>query len=273
MTCARAAQRKSSLRLANKALEGRGIVVTRPRDLAAGLAARIEAAGGRALVYPAIEIQDLPDPRAALEAIDRLDSFDLAVFVSPTAVRKAFALIGTVRRRPWPAQLVAAGVGAATRAELEAAGVKSVLAPQERADSEALLDLPELSDVAGKRIVIFRGEGGREALGEGFLARGARVEYAACYRRTKPETDVQPLLAAWRRGEVHAVTVSSSSGLRNLAALLGAPGRGFIEALPFFVPHERVAEEARRLNAGAALIAGPTNDEMLARLVAYFERP
>jgi uroporphyrinogen-III synthase len=270
MTCAAAAQRKSSLRLANKPLEGRGIVVTRPREQAAGLAARIEAGGGRALIYPAIEIQDIADPRAALDVIARLDTFDLAVFVSPTAVRKAFGLMG---RAAWPARLVAAGVGGATRAELEAAGVKSVLAPEERADSEALLALPQLADVAGRQIVIFRGEGGREALGAGLLARGAHVEYAACYRRTKPATDVQPLLAAWRRGEVHAVTVSSSSGLRNLAALLGAPGRGFIETLPLFVPHERVAEEARRLGAGAVLVAGPMNDEMLAQLVAYFERP
>jgi len=242
-------------------------VVTRPREQAGGLAARIEAAGGRALVYPAIEIQDLPDARAALEAIARLDSFQLAVFVSPTAVRKAFELMA---KRAWPRGLRAAGVGGATRAELEAAGVKSVLAPQERSDSEALLALPELADMAGQRVVIFRGEGGREALAEGLATRGAQVEYAACYRRARPDTDVRPLVAAWGRGEVDAVTVSSSSGLRNLVALLGAPGRALLEAAPLFVPHARVAEEARRLGAASAIVAGPTNEEMLGRLVAYF---
>ena len=241
-------------------------MVTRPREQASGLAARIEAAGGRALVYPAIEIQDLPDARAALAAIARLESFDLAVFVSPTAVRKAFGLMG---KRSWPAGVRAAGVGAATRAALQAAGVASAFAPEERADSEALLELPELGDVKGRRIVVFRGEGGREALASGLQARGASVEYAACYRRARPDTDLAPLAAAWRRGEVHAVTVSSSEGLRNFAELLG-PARGLLETLPLLVPHERVAEEARRAGVTRVRVAGPTNDEMLEGLVAYF---
>lgn len=252
--------------MADRPLAGRGIVVTRPREQAGGLAARIEAAGGRAFVYPAIEIRDLPDPRAALDVIARLETFDVAVFVSPTAVRKAFGLMG---KRAWPTRVRAAGVGAATRAALQAAGVASAFAPEERADSEALLELPELADVAGRRIAVFRGEGGREALASGLKERGASVEYAECYRRARPDTDLAPLLAAWRRGEVHAVTVSSSEGLRNFAELLGA-GKGLLEALPLIVPHERVAGEARRAGATRVRVAGPTNDEMLEGLVAYF---
>ena len=245
-------------------------MVTRPREQASGLATRIEAAGGRALIYPALEIREVEDPRAALDAIARLEGFDFAVFVSPTAVRKAFELM---RGRTWPRGVRAAAVGGATRAELEAAGVATVIAPRERADSEALLALPELAEVAGKRVVIFRGEGGREALAEGLTARGARVEYAECYRRARPDTDLRPLVEAWWRGEVHAVTLSSSRGLRNFVDLLGEPGRRLVGALPLFVPHERVAEEARRLGAASAISAGPTNEEMLDALVAYFRRP
>jgi uroporphyrinogen-III synthase len=255
--------------LQNKPLAGRGIVVTRPREQAAGLAERIEAAGGRALLYAAMEIQDLPDPSAALKAIAGLETFDLAVFVSPTSVRKAFALMA---KRPWPPSLRAAGVGAATAAELQAMGVQSIVAPQDRADSEALLGLPELADVARQRIVIFRGEGGREVLAEGLRARGATVEYAACYRRARPETDLRPLVEAWRRGEVDALTVSSSSGLRNFVALLGSAAQAVLEGSPLFVPHARVAEEARLLGATRAVVAGPTNDEMLQALMAYFGR-
>ena len=87
------APRKFFRRLGNKPLAGRGIVVTRPRDQAAGLAALIEAAGGRALLYPAIEIEDLPDPAAARNVLRDLERLDLAIFVSPTAVRKALSLI------------------------------------------------------------------------------------------------------------------------------------------------------------------------------------
>ena len=247
-------------------------MVTRPRDQAAGLAALIEAAGGRAFLYPAIEVEDLPDPAAALRAIGDLEQLDLAIFVSPTAVKKSFELIKK-KRATWPSDLRAAAVGQGSRDELERHGIHGALAPESGADSEALLALPELGSVAGKRIAIFRGEGGRELLGDTLAARGAKVEYAACYRRTRPRIDVGPLLSAWAQGAVHAVTVSSSTGLGNFVALLGEPGRALLGGTPVFVPHRRVAEEARRLGVRTPVLAGPADAEMMARLVAYFSEP
>ena len=246
---------------ADRGLAGRGIVVTRPRELAHGLARLIENAGGRAFIFPAIQIDDLPAPAA----LRRLEAFDLAVFISPTAVAKV------MQHHPqWPPRLRAAAVGAGTRRELEARGVAAVMAPDSAADSEALLALPELEHMAGKRVVIFRGEGGRALLGNALSARGAAVEYAECYRRTRPRTDAAPLLAAW--SGIHAVTVSSEEGLENLFALLGAPGAARLQAAPMFVGHERVAARARQLGVREAMVAGPADGEMLERLVAYFSR-
>jgi len=68
-------------------LAGRGIVVTRPRELAGALAAAIEEAGGTAILFPTIAIEDVPPP----DALRHLDSYDLAVFVSPTAAQKVMA--------------------------------------------------------------------------------------------------------------------------------------------------------------------------------------
>jgi len=245
--------------------------VTRPRDQAAGLAALVEAAGGRALLYPAIEIESLPDPAPALRLIERLEQFDLAIFVSPSAVQKGLALIKLHGR--WPNGLRAAAIGRGSRDELTRHGIQGALAPESGADSESLLALPELANVAGKRIVIFRGEGGRELLGDTLAARGASVEHAACYRRSRPRIDVGPLLAAWAQGAVHAVTISSATGLGNLLAMLGEPGRGLLGGTPFFVPHPRVAEQARRLGVRTPVVAGPADDEMVERLVAYFNEP
>ncbi len=243
-------------------------MVTRPPDQARRFAERIEAAGGRALVYPGIEIDDIGDP-SALEALcSELDRFDLAIFVSPTAVRKALAFVRA--RRAWPASLRAAAVGRGTQAELEREGIRGALAPESGADSEALLALPAVSNVKGRRIVIFRGEGGRELLGETLKARGALVEYAECYRRAPPRQDMAPLLKAWSRGEVHALACSSSAALENVFAALGAQGRERLRETPVFVSHPRIAEAAKRLGAGRVLVAGPGDEEMVEALVAYF---
>jgi uroporphyrinogen-III synthase len=237
-------------------LQGRGILITRPREQAQELAKLIEAAGGRAILFPAIEIQDVP--------LRKLAEFDLAIFVSPTAVKRALAAM------KWPPRAKAAALGRGTQRELERHGIKGIIAPDAGADSEALLAVPELQHVAGRRIVILRGEGGRSLLGDTLAARGAQVEYAECYRRVRPQSDSGPLLTAFAKGAVHAVTVSSAEGLENLFEMLGAAGREHLKKTPLFVPHPRVAAEAKRLGLGEASVGGASDGEMLERLVAYF---
>ena len=238
-------------------LAGRGVLVTRPAGLATALAERIERAGGRAFLFPALEIEALPRPAA----LGRLDEFALAIFVSPTAVQCALAMAG-----PWPAGVRVAAVGEGTRRALERAGFGDVVAPGEGADSEALLAAPQLAGFSGRRVLIVRGAGGRELLARELAERGCEVEVAECYRRVPPSADAGPLLAAWAAGEVHAVTVFSGEALDNLLAVLGEER---LRSSALFVSHPRIAERARRLGL-QPILAGPGDDAMLERLVAYF---
>lgn len=239
-------------------LHGRAILVTRPRAQAQRLARLIEGAGGRAELFPAIEIEDVPPPAA----LARLNEFDLAIFVSPTAVAKAMPQV-----RAWPRALRVAAVGSGTRRELEKHGIADVITPESGADSEALLATPQLGahlgDLAGKRIAILRGDGGRALLADTFAERGAQVEYITCYRRRVPE----PPAHAWKPGELAAVTVSSSQGLDNLFEVLD---RELLRSTPMFVPHARIAQRARTLAVREVVLAGHADEEMLDRLVAYF---
>lgn len=254
-------------------LAGRGIVITRPARQAAGLAALIDAAGGHALRYPTIEIEPLRTAR--LDALlGRLADYDVLVFISRNAVEQGLARIreSGMALSPLPGGPVVAAIGAGTRRALETEGFATVIAPEGPADSEALLAEPALANVSGKRIAVFRGEGGRETLAAGLRARGATVDYAECYRRRAPALDPQPLVAQWLRGEVHAVTVSSGEGLANLAARLGEAARTLLVALPVFVPHPRVAEQARALGVADVVVSGAADEDVLAALVAYFRR-
>ena len=247
-------------------LAGRRIVVTRPEGQAETLLGLIREAGGAPLEVPAMEIRDLAELAPFYSVIDRLDSFDTAIFVSRNAVRKAFALIG----RPWPAHLRVATVGNGSREELEARGISGVIAPSDQFDSEALLALPEFARMTGKRIVIFRGEGGRKFLGEALTARGALVEHAACYRRILPAEGAALLDAAWKSGKVDAVMLSSGEGLANLLAMLGSDGARRLAGVALFVPHPRVAREAAGLGLERVIVAGPADADAAAALVAYF---
>ena len=251
-------------------------MVTRPAHQAGELAAAIRAAGGNPILFPVLEIQDVQDQRPLLDLIVRLDQFDLAIFISPNAVSKAMNLIG----KKWPLQALPSGLKIATIGEggvreLQKFGINEVITPTERFDSEALLALTELQQLAGKRVVIFRGEGGRELLGNTLVQRGATLEYAVCYRRSKPEVDaraVTALLQAWARNQLHAITVTSSEGLRNLFGMLGEPGQPWLKQTPVFVPHERIAQVARELGLTKVIVTTSGDEGLLSGLREYFRK-
>jgi uroporphyrinogen-III synthase len=235
-------------------LEGLGIVLTRPRAAAEALAAPLEAQGARVFVFPALGIEPIaPTPR--LQALlARIGEFDLAVFVSANAVEHGLDALRAVA--DWPEKLEAAAVGAATAEALRNSGARRVISPPERHDSEGLLALPRLHAVKGQKIIVFRGEGGREAIREALAARGASVEYAECYRRVKPSADAAPLVAAWKRGEVHAVSALSSETLHNFTTMLGAEGGELIESATLVVPHPAIAADADARRFARVTVAG-----------------
>lgn len=252
----------------DRPLAGRTIAVTRPAAQTASLARAIEAAGGQALVFPVIEIAPVENEAELTAACADLDRFHLAFFVSPNAVEQALAYI--LPRRPWPARLAVATVGKGSEAALARVGFASVIAPAAGFDSEAVLALPEFqaAAVAGRDVVIFRGDGGRDLLGDTLAAMGARVRYVTCYRRRIPDADPAPLLAAARAGTLDGLVLTSSEGVANLLAMLAGPGLGDLAAVPAFVPHPRIAEAARRAGFGRVVLTGPGDAGVLAALEA-----
>ncbi|MBE2260199.1 MAG: uroporphyrinogen-III synthase [Rhodobacteraceae bacterium] len=252
----------------SECLHGKTIVVTRPLAQAARLADWIAERGGQPVVFPLLEISPADDPQPLQRAIANLDSYCLAIFISPNAVDHSVPAI--LARRSWPAGLRAVAIGQASVAALANYGIDNTLAPVERFDSEALLELPELQEalVSGHRVVIFRGNGGRELLADALRKRGAQVDYVACYQRSAP-ADTAPLEAIWRRGKIDALTVSSSEGLRNLVALLDASVRASLQETPVFVPHQRIAEVASELGLRRVIRTGPADAGIIAALSVY----
>lgn len=252
---------------AQRPLEGIGIVITRPAHQAIPLAELIAQAGGRPILFPVLEILDVENVQALDALIDRLDSFDIAIFISPNAVNKAMNLIRA--RRSLPAQLTVAAIGRGSRKELLRFGVNNVVTPEGKFDSEHLVQSPLFEHIAGKRIVIFRGDGGREFLGDELARRGAEIEYAECYRRSKPNVDAGPLLYHWARNELHAITVTSAESLHNLFDLVGKLGQQWLKKTPLFVTHPRIAEVAQALGATKITVTDSGDEPLLDALIAW----
>jgi uroporphyrinogen-III synthase len=261
-----AAEKQLFQQPANLPLAGVTVVVTRPAHQAQGLHALIESRGGSVILFPVLEIQDTEDTGPVRALIERLDGFDMAIFISANAVHKALPMM--TARKPLPSRLRLVTVGESTAKALQKYGRSPDLCPREQSNSEALLALPEMQQVRGKNIVIFRGEGGRELLGETLRQRGASVVYAEVYRRAKPATDPGNLQDHLQRGKVDVISVTSNAGLVNLLELAGPAVRNTLLATPLVVMSERNIKHARRLGfAGPIAMAKQASDAGLAEAI------
>jgi uroporphyrinogen-III synthase len=239
-------------------LEGLGVVVTRPLEPAKALARSLETRGARVFLFPALAIEDIaPTPELAA-ALDALPTAALAIFVSAHAVEKGLAAVRA--RAPWPAGVEVAGIGDATAQALRNSGFERVISPAGRHDSEGLLETARLHAVRGENIIVFRGEGGREHLKEMLESRGARVRYAQCYRRVRPTVDAAPLLAAFDRGEVQAVSALSAETLENFVQMLGPEGERRLKAAALVVPHPAIASQRAAARFARIMVCEPGAD-------------
>lgn len=248
-------------------LTGRGILVTRPIEHAEALATGIRAAGGEAILFPAIQIVPVFDT-ALSRCLTRAAKADAAIFISPNAARCGLAALDAQAVSLANVRIYALGAG--TARELMQRGVTNVIQPDGQ-DSEALLALPSLQDVAQQRMVIFRGVGGRALLADTLRARGAQVEYAECYRRVRPAHDAAPLLQRWSDGQIDAVTITSAESLHNLVCMLGEAGAALLRATPVFVPHEKIAQSARAAGIAQVCTTAAGDTGLLDGLMTWFQ--
>jgi uroporphyrinogen-III synthase/uncharacterized protein HemX len=250
-----------------KPLAGRGVLVTRPQGQSESLSDLIEAAGGRAIRFPLLEIVPVPLDAEGPRTLADIAGCDWLVFVSSNAVRLGLACIRHAGEpAAWPK---VAAIGQATAVELERQGLKVDLAPKQQFNSEALLALPEFADVTGQRILIVRGTGGREVLADILKARGADVTYAEVYRRAAPQVDPSSLLERWSSGEIDVVTVTSGDALDNLEQIVAAGDHsGLLRSTPLAVIGERIAQKARSLGYANVEVAEAGDESLLAAVIA-----
>ncbi|MDD3884493.1 MAG: uroporphyrinogen-III synthase [Gallionella sp.] len=248
-------------------LKGLRIVVTRPRAQAFSLAQGIEAAGGIPLILPLLEIAATEINQDFSERLHALPDANFVIFISPNAVRfglEALRRAGVV----FSPSIQIAAVGQGTVRALREAGCRVALVPETQFDSEGLLALPALQQIDGQRMIIVRGEGGRELLAEVLRARGARVDYLECYARRPATFDGASLLAE----HPDVLTVTSSEALDVLWDGLDDAARAAILDVPLLVIHPRIAARAHQHGWRNVQTTAAGDDGLLAGLIAWAAR-
>ena len=243
------------------------ILVTRPSPQGDDLVSRLRALGREAWSFPLIEFspgRELPELSRRLAA---LGEGDLLFALSQHAVAFASARL-TQDALSWPTAPDYFSVGRTTALKLHQVSGAEVRYPLDREISEVLLQLPELQNIAGKKALILRGNGGRELLGETLTLRGAEVTFCECYQRCDRHYDGAEEAMRWQSRGVTTLVVTSGEMLQRLWTLTPEWYRdSWLLGCDLLVVSERLVQLARELGWRNIRVAdGADNDALLRAL-------
>ena len=238
----------------------RPVVLTRPAGENEALAARLEADGFTVLVRPLIKLSDLDVTAEVRTKVMDLDHYDRVIFVSKAAVKTGMALFDQYWPA-WPQAVTWLSVGEGTAELLKAWHIAALYPAQ--AGSEGLLALPALTEVAGMKVLIVRGQGGRELLAETLRERDAIVEYLETYSR-------EPLQHAdWNISQAPAIVLATSVEI--VESLTRQPAIR-LENIDLITASNRIAEAATKYPFCSVTNAGGASEQALYDSVTALEQ-
>lgn len=237
------------------------VLVTRPGEQGRSLCQQLNSAGICALHQPLIKIL----PGKDLSGIaTQLNQFDCILAVSQHAVTLTQQTFTS--QQEWPQTATYIAVGQKTAHVLSKLSQQKVHYP-DVSDSEHLLELDILKKVKGKKVVILRGNGGRELIYETLRSRGAHVSYLEVYKRENLAFDSDLFVPFWQDKHIQQLVITSSGQLSYFVSQLTQAQLNWAFGLQLYVPSARIANEAQQMgflhitNTGSA-----SNKDLLATL-------
>ena len=219
------------------------VLLTRPEGRNQSMVDALNERGIAHWITPLLCVQAMPTIAASIP--HPLANADMIICISANAVTFADdALTATdPQTQTWPqAQYFA--VGHATWEALDKLGIVALEAPDDCQQTEGLLTLSPLQDIKNKQIIIIRGVGGREALAEQLVERGANVRYWEVYQRACPPLDGRHIALQWQHCGIDTIVITSGETLDNLINLVPKELFAWLRACHIIVPSNRVEAQA-----------------------------
>lgn len=233
------------------------ILVTRPEHQAAHIIEQLQTQGAIPQLFPLLEI--IPKTPVIKQI-----TADYLIFISPNAVRFGIKALNCA------SSTSIAAIGKKTADALQQQCIRVEHFPQTGFDTEHFLQLPAFQHLSGKRVVIVRGEGGRELLAQTLQERGAKVSYAEVYVRRMPELNIPRLKKHWLQQQLDIIIITSAESLQNLYQETNRQLKdvSWLSQIPLVLGSKRMLSTANQLgHQGRKWLADNPSDEAVMALL------
>ncbi|MDH5600493.1 MAG: uroporphyrinogen-III synthase [Gammaproteobacteria bacterium] len=239
------------------------IMITRPAHQSEKLVEGINAAGGDTFLFPTLAIEPIPLSNENFDKVKLINHFHMIIFISPNAVEHGLNYIRGITQLSNEVLLATIGQGSARALEAYL-GKKPDIVPDENFNSEGLLATRAMQEVKNKRILIVRGNGGRELLKQTLVQRGALVEYLDAYQRVKPVIDTHELVLNLQNNQIAAIVITSTESLKNLVDMTPEKVRTQLLQLPLLLINNRLIDTAKEAGFNGELyVANEASDKAI----------
>ncbi|MGI9317498.1 MAG: uroporphyrinogen-III synthase [bacterium] len=245
------------------ALSGYSVLVTRPAESSENLAELISTHGGVPLEFPVIKIKLQAEQLPMQTAAAHMGDVDLAIFVSVHAARSFSTAMGQLGSHV-PGKLKIAAIGPTTAIELQSHGYRVDFLPRDAASSEGLIKTLGQSDLVGQRVVIFRGQSGRQVLSQYLLGVGAQVSEIESYRRVTNPEPLDQVLENWQENTHRLLVLTSVDIMQRLLDKVPAKLHTYMLSSGVAVLSQRIAVAAAASGfCGKIQVANNADDQGL----------
>ncbi|GLQ33065.1 uroporphyrinogen-III synthase [Litoribrevibacter albus] len=248
-------------------------LITRAEPHASQLAAALNAKAISTEAVPVMSIAPVELSGAARSRLMNLDLYDSVIVISANAAE----LLAAHLDQYWPQLPVGiewVAIGQATAnmlaSELGELSSDQIHVP-DGTDSEALMQLPVFQQVSGAKVLLVKGEGGRDVIHQTLSERGASVTELVLYQRQPAMEFAEQLVQVFRQQPQFVQIASGDSFLNLLAMLEGHLDRGSVVSSDAYwlVPSDRVADllHSHQVRKEKVLVCnGASNQAILARI-------
>ena len=235
------------------------VLLTRPLAQVKTLEDLVSSSGHNPIIFPTLEV-------IAVDAKTQRQNYDAIIFISANAVDYGIDLLKSIDYKS--AKIFA--VGCATAKRLTDKGISADGFPKNKASSEALLAMDNVSQLSASNILIFRGVGGREVLKNGLISRGNIVEYAEVYERV--QSPILPLhkdsinnLLSSDDGIITITSIDSMSAMLSIVEQINTNYIDVLKQYPMIVISERIKHYVNSIGFDNVKVTSKTNDNGIAQ--------
>ena len=217
------------------------LISSRPQGTNVQLSDDLKNSEIKLLSFPLTEIHPLNNYQIFDGVIENIKTYQHIIFISTNAVHFFLERVKKLSLQI-PKNLIFSSIGPTTKLLLQKKLSVDVHSPIKTFDSEHLLKEKIYNNVEGQKILIIRGEGGRETLKNALEEKGATVNYGECYLRKYVDIDLNQLKNDLVNYHHQFFLFSSTNSAKHFIHQLSKVDSRWLQNIKIIVNHKKIED-------------------------------